>query len=224
MDKDVLAQWQEKLLQGRQFQVLTIESIDVEGGLEAIELDKVKLKTFEEVGQLMPVTVTEKEDGRYQLVHGRRTLRALSEWGSPFVLAMVAPSDFETDTAILAENLGRSRNKAVEVDALEELMLERGYGIDDAKNALGVHKRELTTLGKLTRLSECARTQFRAGKLSATTALVISDLPVTEQDQFLKDHEKWTLKAARAYRLLKTFKMDQMHFLGQALPDLMGSD
>lgn len=163
-------------------------------------------KTFEEkplaelaesigrYGVLQPVLVRPhpKKPGRFELVAGERRWRASKLAGEVVIPALVRDiSDIEALELQVIENLQREDvHPLEEAEGYERLLAQAGkiFSVDDIAARLGRSKAYVYGRLKLTALVPEAREAYRAGKLTASTALMVARIPVPDlQRQAIKE-------------------------------------
>lgn len=115
----------------------------------------------------------------YELVAGERRWRAAKAAGLEFIEAKVRNLDTREVLEIqIIENLQRSGlHELEEAIGYERMMQEYGYSAETLAEKIGTSKAYIYARIKLTALCHDARKAFYAGKLNASTALLIARIP-----------------------------------------------
>ena len=139
---------------------------------------KTLAENIKEHGQMDPIQVFKKQDGKYDLLDGERRWRAFKELGIEQIDAIVVerPSDQELLLKKISRVMQtRSLSFPEEVAALETglkalecLDDEKQWGI--AAKKMGVKPGVLRERMRITKLSDSLRKQFNEGKLDYTIA------------------------------------------------------
>ena len=115
----------------------------------------------------------------YELIAGERRYRAAKAAGLEFISGTVRDlDDHETLELQIVENLHRKDlNELEEAEGYELMTKQYGYTADQLAEKIGKSKAYIYGRLKLVALSQPAREAFRAGKLTASTALLIARIP-----------------------------------------------
>lgn len=138
-----------------------------------------------------PVTAAGIEvPGEYELVFGHRRLRAAKEAGLfnvPVVIS--ALSDVQVLEAQLVENLQREDLHPLELaQGYRSLHNQHGVPVEEIAAKVGKSTASVYAAMKLGDLGEKAQAAFRAGSLTASTALLIARIPNAKlQDEATKE-------------------------------------
>lgn len=171
-------------------------------------------KDVEKRGVLQPALVRPHEGDDYQLIFGARRLRASKMAGLthlPCIVRMM--TDEEVLETQLIENAKREDITPLEeAEAFERLRTEYGYSVEKiAENLTGsaVKKSIAYVYGrlKLCDLIPEAREALSAGKLTASTALLVARIPAPLQKQAIEelepDEDGEPLGAREAFRRIQ---------------------
>lgn len=133
------------------------------------------------VGILQPLVVRPSRHprGGYEIVAGERRFLAAQIAGIEMVPAnVVALSDEQLIEAQLVENLQREGlHELAEAEGYEALLHSHAFTVDDLVAKFGKSRAYIYGRMKLLALCPEARAAFYAGKLSASTALLIARIP-----------------------------------------------
>jgi ParB/RepB/Spo0J family partition protein len=98
---------------------ISVSDIDIPDGRRGLNVEEVKklAKSIMKIGLQHPITVRQKEDGRYQLIAGVHRMMAYEElkW-DPIPASVVSMTDIEARKWQIAENLHRAELTALEWD------------------------------------------------------------------------------------------------------------
>jgi ParB-like chromosome segregation protein Spo0J len=166
------------------FKMVALEEIDCDPS--SFPLDKSILRSLTKpgIGQIQNIVLAEKPGEKFQLVAGRRRIRAAYEAKIPALVAKILPAEVDQGPCLLVENLARSRNQAAELSSLLEI-IER-VGIETAMQESGLGKRQLLTLTRLLGLDRATLEAFFANKINSGCAGVLATLDKQQQRQFLE--------------------------------------
>lgn len=146
-------------------------------------------------GVIQPIVVRpcqSRDDDRetFEVVAGERRVRACELAGLETVPSLVRDLDDHQVARIqLIENLQREEvHPLSEALGYQELLDKHGYSVDQVADEVGKSKAYVYARLKLLALSAEARKAFYAGKLSASTALLVARIPLEKlQKEALKD-------------------------------------
>lgn len=127
---------------------------------------------------------------RYEIVAGERRYRAANLAGIDHIPATVRNlTDDEVLEIQIIENLQREAVHPMEEAEGYALLMQRGHhSAEELADKIGKSKAYVYARLKLTALCDAARTAFRKGKLTASTALLVARIPgVALQAQYLDD-------------------------------------
>ena len=129
---------------------------------------------------IRPVTPTEGEPQKYEIVAGERRYRASIIAGLVMIPAVLRTlTDRQARTLQLLENLQREDPHAMEeAEGFQELMLTEGYSADDLAEKLKKSRSYIYARLKLCALSLSVRELFLDRKFDASVALLIARIPV----------------------------------------------
>lgn len=135
-------------------------------------------------GILQPLTVTELEDGGYELIAGERRLRAAELAGLPTVPALVRSATRQEKLELaLIENIQRQDlNPIEEAFAFQRLIDEFGLSHDDVADRVGKSRPAVSNTIRLLGLPEQIQKALIDGKLSTGKARALLSLR-NESDQ-----------------------------------------
>ncbi|WP_018234220.1 ParB/RepB/Spo0J family partition protein [Thioalkalivibrio thiocyanodenitrificans] len=153
----------------------------------------------------------------YAIEAGRHRIAAIKELNIQEVPVIVAEDD--ADETTLVENLVRGRNLISELEALEGL-LDAGKEPEDIQKELGIFKRDLNRLRRLSNMGKVTRGKLAAGLIAPSTGEVLAKMPEQYQEAFFKAADKTTLKAAREFLWKYRLPSNQLDFLAEDLPTL----
>ena len=131
-------------------------------------------------GILTPLTLARREDGRFDLIAGRRRLRIARKLRMLSVPALVLSDVSLTPVASLTDHATRRENPAADLAHIE-LLVSRGASIDAIHKATGLAKKTIKARMALGRLAPPLREAFDRGKLPLTVAEGLSRLPTEAQ-------------------------------------------
>jgi ParB/RepB/Spo0J family partition protein len=165
----------------------TDRSYGGEGNLKALA------ESIRRHGIINPVRVRESANGgTYQIIAGRRRVKAAALAGLKEVPATVAgPDDSGEDGELaLAENVNR-----LDMDPLDEAETFAALLADgeDVKEIALRYERSTSAIyqrARLAKLAEGLKELFHGGKLTLSQAAVLAGLGREEQEAFLKEHGK----------------------------------
>lgn len=160
--------------------------VDIDCDPASFPLDKSILRSLTNpaIGQIQNIVLAAAPGEKFQLVAGRRRIRAAFEAKIPALVAKILPAEVDQGPCLLVENLARSRNQSAELFSLLEI-IER-VGIESAMKETGLGKRQLLTLTKLLGLDRETLEAFFANKINAGCAGVLATLDKNQQKQFLE--------------------------------------
>lgn len=129
-------------------------------------------------GILQPITVTEKDDGGYELIAGERRLRASQIAGLATVPALVRSATQQEKLELaLIENIQRQNlNPIEEAFAYARLMDEFGLTQEEVAEQVGKARSTVANMVRLLDLSEEIQKALVDGKLSAGKAKALLSL------------------------------------------------
>jgi hypothetical protein len=173
------------------------------------------------LGQLVPILVTQGEDGSYTVTEGLRrvaAIKVINELQLPAddplqVLCVDAMCEAGDEPLVtLSANLVRARNAPAEADAVMALV-DSGKTTKEIAKDLGVSARQIHDLYELRRgLHKAAWTAFAQGRMAPSTAKRMLTLEKKVQASIVKDNPtKITGKAVNASR--KDQYLDMMNKL-----------
>jgi ParB/RepB/Spo0J family partition protein len=129
-------------------------------------------------GQIVPIAVRVRDDGRFELVDGRRRYAALTEAG--MTEALVVFSDCEDPTAgfrkSMAANLARADNTPLELARSFALLREAGDKIKDIAFSIGWKDSRVSQYLKLEVLPDEAKKMLAQEKLDFSAARALCTL------------------------------------------------
>ncbi|MHB8565126.1 MAG: ParB/RepB/Spo0J family partition protein [Acidiferrobacteraceae bacterium] len=188
--------------------VAQIADIAVEG---VLPIDKSLEENLRALPLLQFPVVVRGPEGGYDLVSGRRRIRAFQDLGRISIPVFVIEPEHREAVAhaILAENLVRRPNLLVELPALEALVAG-GKSLEEIRATLGLYQRDFQRLSDLLSLDPAAIAALQEGEISVSTARVLAKLSPAHQQEFLARDERHTLARARDWRMKVIFNSDQM--------------
>lgn len=202
-------------------QTVEIEWIDIEDIQPFVATeDKGIEKTFESMGQLVPILVTRASASypHYKILGGRRRVQSAKNIGQTKILAHIVSGNVRDQAAVvLIENLQRSSNAAQEAQAIGKL-LDDGMTQQDIANAYGISKAKVSWLARLLNLTPTLFTMMKSGDISARAAWVAAEFPVEKQEE-LAEQDHVTIKDVLAIR--KTAKIDTANLDSLDVPETL---
>ena len=166
------------------FKLVALDEIDCDPARFPLDKSILRSLTNPAIGQIQNIVLAENSGEKYQLVAGRRRIRAAFEAKIPALVAKILPAEVDQGPCLLVENLARSRNQSAELFSLLEI-IER-VGIEAAMNDTGLGKRQLMTLTKLLGLGRETLEASFANKINSGCASVLATLDKEQQKQFLE--------------------------------------
>lgn len=169
---------------------------------------KARQQTLIELGQIQPVRLRRHEDGKYEIVDGRRRVSAMQANGDEEVLALIdTVSDTVADLQALALNMSRSPSPMLEARKLSSL-LERGRSQKDLARELGISQSLISQRLSLLNLISVLQDALEEGEISLQTAKVAVKL--TKEDQLLLygNNDRITLKVTK--EMLRSYQADMI--------------
>lgn len=164
---------------------VAVELIDRQ---EQYQPSATQLESFRAHGILQSPALIRLANGRYRIAAGRRRINGAHLLGIGHVPALVFPENTPDSVAAeiaLAENYARSNNPVCELEALQELVAA-GVDLRDAAARVGVPfavaRRRMYAL----RMPEGLVEHFRAGRMTASTAERIGNMPENMQEELLR--------------------------------------
>lgn len=155
----------------------TIEASSIPDRLEQTAEDhQALLESIRDHGQQVPILVRPhpEREGRYQIVYGRRRLRALTELGRP-VRAVIRPlSDRQLVVAQGQENSARTDLSFIERALFAARLEQAGYDRETIMAALSVDK---TTLSRMI---------STAGRVPSSLVAAIGPAPRAGRDRWIE--------------------------------------
>lgn len=170
---------------------LDLTLIDLDRRVHRLELDPKQIESLADDlsrphGQLQPIVVREKEDGRYALIAGRRRCAAATLLGWTHIEAKVIVAPEGDNIPALAENLKRAQ-----LSPLEEALQVRALHIDDGLSLREIAERTghghswVQDRLALAELPELFRDAVHKRALSISGALLLSQITDAEYAAYL---------------------------------------
>ncbi|MBU2542754.1 ParB/RepB/Spo0J family partition protein [Patescibacteria group bacterium] len=140
-------------------------------------------------GILQPITVTEKDDGGYELIAGERRLRAAQIAGHITVPALVRSATKQEKLELaLIENIQRQDlNPIEEAFAYERLIDEFGLTQEEVSEQVGKSRSTVANMVRLLDLSEEMQKALVDGKLSVGKAKALLSLKDVKEQKAVFD-------------------------------------
>ncbi len=134
-------------------------------------------------GILQPITVTEREDGGYELIAGERRFRSSQIAGLATVPALVRTATQQERLELaLIENIQRQNLNPVEEGfAYRRLMDEFGLTQEDVASQVGKKRPTVANMIRLLDLPEVVQKSLMEGKISAGKARALLSLRTEEE-------------------------------------------
>lgn len=172
------------------------------------KLEELK-KSIAEYGILEPLIVTEKSDGRFELIAGERRLRSAKALGLPAVPVVVRHADdLEKLELSLIENLQRQDlNPIEEAEGYRELVETFGLTQEDAARRAGKSREAISNALRLLELPGQMQQHIGNGTLSAAHGRILLsiDNPRARQEVFERmSNEKLSVRESQELAAPKT--------------------
>ncbi len=163
-------------------------------------------------GLQQPIVLQAEPTGRFTIIQGERRFRAYQHlyavngkkagvWDHISALVQQQPiSDVDLSLRSISENYQRRNMTAAETANMLQMMVNNGVSDRELADALGVSVRYVQQQLSLGGLSPSAAFWFQAGWIKRETALLLTSLPKTEQDDFLRQVQSGRLKDDKAGR------------------------
>lgn len=142
------------------------------------ELEDLVL-SVKEHGVLQPIVVTEKPDGRFELIMGERRLRASKIAGNDTIPAVVRDADDRQKMELaIIENVQRSDLNPIE-EARAYLRLQEEFGLtqDEVGKRMGKSRPQVANTIRLLQLPGEIQNALIEGKISASNARTLLSIP-----------------------------------------------
>lgn len=141
------------------------------------------VQSIKEHGVLQPITVTEKEDGGYEIIAGERRYRASQRAGMATIPALVrAVNRQEKLELALIENIQRENlNPIEEAFAYKRLMEQFGLRQEDVGQKVGKSRPVIANTIRLLDLPDKIQSALMEGKISTSSARTILSLRSTDE-------------------------------------------
>lgn len=138
-------------------------------------------------GQLTPILVRPRRDGRFEIAAGHRRFRAAAKAGLTELLAIVRELDDAAFTeALNVENLQRDDLHPLEEAAgFRDLMERAGYDVAKIAARIGRSEKYVYDRVKLLQLTPEAKQLFTAGAFEAGHAIILARLSPADQKRAL---------------------------------------
>ncbi len=155
-------------------------------------------------GILHPPVVSDKGDGRYELIAGERRVRAARLAGLESIPVIVRSYDEQQKLELaLLENVQRSELNPIETAAAyKKLSDEFNLTLDQIGERMGKAKSTVANVIRLLGLPPAARESLSSGTIAEAHARAILALETPEQQQALLDNilaHKWTVRQAEEF-------------------------
>jgi ParB family transcriptional regulator, chromosome partitioning protein len=156
-------------------------------------------ESIRDKGVLVPLIVSKKEEGGYELVSGERRLRASQILGLsevPVVVVEAGPAQ-KLEIAII-ENIQREDLNPIEEGlAYQTLMDEFGYTQEEVASKVGKDRTTVTNLLRLLKLSTKVKEALTSGKISMGHARALLGVREIEKQLYFVDRvakEGWSVR------------------------------
>jgi ParB family chromosome partitioning protein len=167
--------------------------------------DRSFIQSIKSFGIMTPILVEDTQYLPYNVIAGRRRIKAARAAGLTHIPAMVYPHGTITDVLTLIENAERSQNAVSDLESIEALV-RQGATEGDISKATGMGLSTIRRRLKLITLLVEFRQQLRAGTLNVSLAERIARLKVSEQFHLLEVQKTERLTAqivAEMFRVRK---------------------
>ncbi len=168
-------------------QTLPVDQIDPNPHQPRVRFDHGELEdlvsSIQEHGILQPIVVTEKPDGRYELIMGERRLRASKIAELEEIPAVVRTADAREKMELaIIENVQRSDLNPVE-EARAYLRLQEEFGLtqDEVGKRVGKSRPQVANIIRLLQLPDEIQKALIEKKISASNARTLLSLPTEEE-------------------------------------------
>jgi ParB-like chromosome segregation protein Spo0J len=169
------------------FAELTLDALPPNTELVGEAPDAQFIASVRKYGVLQPLMLVLTADS-YKVVDGRRRLKAARIAGVPTVAALVYPDDWTVEQVLsIVSNEQRSDNVGNDLRNIVEL-LEKGYGPDEIREAVGLTKGEWGARTKLLGLIEAFRQLLYEGLLRSSLAVQICVMSKADQEKLLETY------------------------------------
>lgn len=184
------------------------------------------IKTIEEYGVIVPVTVREKGEF-FELISGERRLRGAAAAGFDVIPAIIVDADDNRSAIMtLLENLQREDLCFFEIaEGYKDLIRRQGITQEELAKKIGISRQTVANKIRLLRLSPRVRRLIRDYSLSERHARAILALPdeQTQTDVIRKIH-KLRLNAADSERLVDDILLKSPEKLAETMRSASSSD
>ncbi len=166
---------------------IPVDSIDPNPHQPRSYFDHAQLEdlitSIQEHGVMSPVIVTQKVDGRYELIAGERRLRASKIANKATIPAILrdATEQQKLELAII-ENIQRQElNPIEEAESYVRLQNEFGLTQDEVGKKLGKSRPQVANIIRLLQLPQEVKDALAAGKISSSNARTLLSLPSEDE-------------------------------------------
>ncbi len=141
------------------------------------------ISSIQEHGVMSPVIVTQKADGRYELIAGERRLRASKIAGKNTIPAIMRDATEQQKLELsIIENIQRQElNPIEEAESYIRLQNEFGLTQDEVGKKLGKSRPQVANTMRLLQLPQEIKDGLAAGKISSSNARTLLSLPTEEE-------------------------------------------
>ena len=179
-------------------------------------MDIIKLaKSIQSDGLLQPISVSQIEDGHYEVIHGHRRFKACQHLGWEQITCVVETrTEEEKARIVLAENLQRKNLKPIEeAHGYKVLREEFGYSVTKIAKTVGMSRPHVSNRLRLLEADPSIADAVSRETLTVAHALLAMALPpVFEVSRFVdlletveptvKETEKWKRALERGEKML----------------------
>ena len=143
-------------------------------------------------GVVLPIVVIERLPGKFEVVDGRRRIKAARKLEMKDIPARVYQDDgllFAGEVLAISLNRLRSRNPAAEYEAIKRL-IEEGASLDEIRKATGLPRATIWKRMQLEDLNKKLLDGLVEGKIATSVAEEAAKLPKPAQKRLAKKFEK----------------------------------
>ena len=161
-------------------------AVRIEDNLEGIAALADSLR---EQGLLQPILVREREDGRYQLVAGRRRTLAAQQLGWSTIAARILDEAVDSDLVTVTENLQREDlGPMEEALAFETILTRTGMTQERLASGLGIKREYVAKRMMLLKLDDNTASAVHDGTINVSAALELGRIDDLRTRQYYVQH------------------------------------
>lgn len=175
---------------------------------EPAPVSKARQTSLLELGQVDPIRVRPSEDGRYEIINGRRRVANLVANGAKEVEVIIDHvTDEDADWQALALNMSGSPSPMVEARIIGK-MVDRDYTQKEIARRLGITQGNVSQRLSLLALIPELQGQLETSQITLTAARMICKLPEADQVSLLAEEQITVELAKDALRQYQAGEVD----------------